>query len=412
MKNGQAYTWTGWLKAPMDGEFTFVIQYIGGSAAVKLYDGEEELAACGGTSRPGLNYQWAYFSSTNDGTTTASCKATLTAGKTYRLVVCAAAYYPEKDMPVVLSWLTPETQQQALDAAYAAIDRADTVVALVRAGGGGMPGFGVDVSLPFQDKQMLLDIQKRAKEAGKTLVVVTYGGTPYATQGWTEDCDALVCAFHPGQGGAVALAKLLAGEKNFGGKLSMTFPKRQEDTCLTFSREITKERIGDPQGPREPFTSHYTEGLNFGYRWNAVSGVEPGFAFGFGLSYTTFVYSDFTVRRTGDELDISLTVTNTGHMAGDEIVQVYLGPAAVPAYAQSPNRQLAAFFRAEDIRPGEHRPVQLHVALRELCFWDIRSPLVQREDGTRDKWVLAAGPRDVMIGASSQDIRYTETVEI
>ena len=412
LPKGQAFTWTGYLRAPMDGAYRFIIQYIGGSASVTVYEGDRETATCGGTSRPGLNYQWAYFSSTNDGTTTADCKVTLEAGKVYKLVVCGAAYFKEKDMPIVLSWITPDFPQRNLDAAHAAIKQADTVVALVRAGGGGMPSFGIELDLPFRDREMLSDIQQRAKSQGKKLVVVTYGGTPYPTEGWVEDCDGLVCAFHPGQGGAAALANLLSGQKNFGGKLCMTFPKRQEDTCLTCSEDIVKERVGYQDKPRAPFTSHYTEGLNFGYRWNAETGVEPGFAFGYGLSYTTFQYDDCKVERTENGLDVSLTVTNTGEMAGDEIVQVYLGQAGVPDYAQSPKQQLAAFLRVEDLCPGEKRAVRLQVKERALCYWDVRKPLTARPDGTKDKWVLAKGPRDVMIGAASNDIRYTASVEI
>ena len=412
LRQGQAYTWTGYLRAPMDGEYKFIIEYIGGSASVTVFDGEEEMATCGGTSRPGMNYQWAYFSSTNDGTTTADCRATLKADRVYRLVVCGAAYFKEKDMPIVLNWITPDLRRRNLEAAHTAVARADTVVALVRAGGGGMPSFGVELNLPFQDMDMLLDIQNAAKAMGKKLVVVTYGGTPYATEGWTENCDALVCAFHPGQGGAEALANLLSGKRNFSGRLCMTFPKRQEDTCLTFSEEIIRERVGYQEKPRAPFTSHYTERLNFGYRWNAETGVEPGFAFGSGLSYTTFRYGGFRVERSGDGLDVSLTVENTGKTAGDEIVQVYLGRAETADYIQSPEKQLAAFLRVEDIQPGETRAVNLHVAERELCVWDIAAPLTQRAGGTKDKWVLAKGPRDVMIGASSEDIRHTEAVVI
>ena len=189
-------------------------------------------------------------------------------------------------------------------------------------------------------------------------------------------------------------------------------PKRQEDTCLTFSEEIRKERVGHQEKPRAPFTSHYTEGPNFGYRWNEEAGVEPVFAFGYGLSYTTYQYDDFRVERTADGLDISLTVENTGNMAGDEIVQVYLGAAQVPSYAQSPQKQLAAFQRVENLLPGEARVVTVHVEEQELCYWDMQAPLTEHSDGTRDKWVLAEGPRGVMIGAASDDIRYTVSIEI
>lgn len=140
--------------------------------------------------------------------------------------------------------------------------------------------------------------------------------------------------------------------------------------------------------------------------------MEPGFAFGYGLSYTTYQYDNFRVERVADGLEISLTVENTGDMAGDEIVQVYLGKAIVPEYARSPKKQLAAFLRVEDIRPGEKRHISLQVSVRELCYWDIQVPLTARPDGTKDKWTLAKGPREVMIGASSDDIRYTVSIVI
>ena len=415
LKNGQAYTWKGYLAAPADGEYKFVIEYIGGSASFAIFEDDTELGRCGGTGRPGLNYQWAYFSTTNDGTTTADVTVSLKAGKLYHVVVCGAAYFAEKDLTVVLSWVTPGYHEALKAKALAAAQQADTIVALVRAGGGGMPSFGADVSLPFRDKDMLLTLEKLAKDAGKKLVVVTYGGTPVITGDWIDGCDAYVCAFHPGQGGANALASLLSGKKNFSGKLCMTFPKRHEDTALTASPEITKERVGDPQGDRAPFVSHYTEHLNFGYRWNEETGIAPGFAFGSGLSYTTFSYSDLKVtvaRNDSTTLELSLTVTNTGAVAGDEVVQVYLGAPEVAAYIHTSPKQLAAFTRTGELQPGEARTVQLTVRERDLSVWDILQPVTEHADGSRDKWVLAKGTRQVMVGAASDDIRLTAGVEI
>lgn len=119
-----------------------------------------------------------------------------------------------------------------------------------------------------------------------------------------------------------------------------------------------------------------------------------------------------SVERVETGVEVSLTVTNTGAMTGDEIVQVYLGQAQVPAYAQSPKKQLAAFLRVENIQPAESRRVTLHVTERELSYWDILQPLQARPDGTKDKWVLTTGSRDVMVGSSSDRILYTQTVEI
>lgn len=420
LRNGQAFTWTGYLKAPETGRFSFVLQYIGGSGSVAVFDGDKELGRAGGTGKPGLGYQWGYMSSTNDGTTTTRARVELEAGKVYKVVVCGAAYFWSKDLSLLLSWVTPNYHENTKNKALEAAKTADTVVILARTGGGGFPGFGANVTLSFQDKEMLLEVEAAAKAAGKKVVVVTYGANPVPTDGgWLENCQAYVCAFHPGQGGGKAIAELLSGEKNFGGKLCMTFPKRHEDTCLTETPEITKERVGDPdpeKGPRAPFVSHYTEGLNFGYRWNAETGVEPGFAFGSGISYTTFQYSDFAVEKAEDQgetvVDVSLTVTNTGKMAGDEIVQVYLGEAQVPEYAQSPKMQLSAFQRVEDIAPGESRPVSLRIRQRELSYWDIMVPVAAQPDGSQGKWVLAKGPREVMVGSASDSILFRQSVEV
>lgn len=420
LRKGQAFTWTGYLKAPETGRFSFVLQYIGGSGSVAVFDGDKELGRAGGTGKPGLGYQWGYMSSTNDGTSTTRARVVLEAGKVYKVVVCGAAYFWSKDLSLLLSWVTPNYHENTKQKALEAAKTADTVVVLARTGGGGFPGFGANVTLSFQDKEMLLEVEAAAKAAGKKVVVVTYGANPVTTDGgWLENCQAYVCAFHPGQGGGKAIAELLSGEKNFGGKLCMTFPKRHEDTCLTETPEITKERVGDPdpeKGPRAPFVSHYTEGLNFGYRWNAETGVEPGFAFGSGMSYTTFQYSDFAVKKAEVQgetvLDVTLTVTNTGKMAGDEIVQVYLGEAQVPEYAQSPKMQLSAFQRVEDIAPGESRPVSLRIRQRELSYWDIMAPVAEQPDGSQGKWILAQGPREVMVGAASDKILFRQSVEV
>ena len=96
-------------------------------------------------------------------------------------------------------------------------------------------------------------------------------------------------------------------------------------------------------------------------------------------------------------IDVSVKVTNTGDVAGDEIVQVYLGAADVPEGVQTVEKQLAAFARVEDIQPGESKTAEMTINERMLSYWDASLELIEREDGTKDKWVLATGERDVMI---------------
>ena len=155
-----------------------------------------------------------------------------------------------------------------------------------------------------------------------------------------------------------------------------------------------------------------SEGIFTGYRWYDKYGVKPLFPFGHGLSYTTFAYSDLKIRPAGDTFEVSLTVTNTGDRAGDEIVQLYLGKTDVPEHVQIAEKQLASFTRLKDLQPGESRQAHMTIDPRMLCYWDPAMLLQTREDGTKDKWVRAAGRRAVYVGASAADIRLEAEIEV
>jgi beta-glucosidase len=135
-----------------------------------------------------------------------------------------------------------------------------------------------------------------------------------------------------------------------------------------------------------------------GYRWFDKQNLAPMFAFGYGLSYSSFAYSRPRVTGTTDGgLDVSFTVRNTGRLVGDEVPQVYLGPPEQPTGdAQFAIRALAAFDRIS-IAPGQSRNVTLHVPLRRLQYWS----------ASQSQWVTASGKRRVYIGASSRDVRLT-----
>ena len=151
-----------------------------------------------------------------------------------------------------------------------------------------------------------------------------------------------------------------------------------------------------PSAPRSASTAatRYSEGIFIGYRWFDRLGLEPLFPFGYGLSYTSFEYSDLTISRAADGgLDAHFDVRNTGTVASDEVPQLYLGaPTPAPADAQFARRALAAFERVP-LAAGESKPVTLHVALRALQYWSA--------DGHR--WLTAPGRRLVYVGASSRE---------
>ncbi len=142
----------------------------------------------------------------------------------------------------------------------------------------------------------------------------------------------------------------------------------------------------------------YSEGIFMGYRWFDRQKLDPLFPFGYGLSYSGFVYSKPKVVRALDGgLDVSFVLRNAGKAAGDEVPQVYLGPPdASPAGAQFAVKALAAFDRVR-VEPGQSKNISLHVPLRRLQYWS----------ASEAKWVTAPGARTVYVSASSRDVRLT-----
>jgi beta-glucosidase len=146
----------------------------------------------------------------------------------------------------------------------------------------------------------------------------------------------------------------------------------------------------------------YSEGVNVGYRWFDKEKIDPLFAFGHGLSYTTFAYSGLKVEKASDGgLDVMVNIKNTGRADSDEVPQVYLGaPSEIPAGVQFPVRTLAAFDRIH-LAAGEAKAVTLHVVSRQLQYWSTKG----------SKWVTATGKRTVSVGASSRDLRVEQTID-
>jgi beta-glucosidase len=150
-------------------------------------------------------------------------------------------------------------------------------------------------------------------------------------------------------------------------------------------------------------TTTYTEGIYVGYRWYDQQHQTPLFPFGYGLSYTSFSYSDLNSAPAPDGgVDVWFRVTNAGGVTGDEVPQVYLGaPARAPAGVAFADKALAAYARIT-LRPGQSKIVRLHVPLRQLQYWDTSSAA----------WVTAAGPRPLYIGTSERSAGLTTTITV
>ncbi len=410
---GSAYTWKGYLRAEETGMTLINLQNMGGDVSVELFDGERRIMSAGGGNEFGHGAQWEFDLPTAEGLASEKRTVELKAGRAYRLLITAHACYPEKDLQLRLAWYTPGMAEQDRASALAAVREHKTVIYFARMGILGHLGSApVGYDLRVNDLDDLLAVQAEAKAAGNRFIVALNSRSAFSLEGgWLEGTDALLALFYGGQAQNQALAELLLGRKNCSGKLCVTIPRTSTDLCTHFDDTTRLERWGEQVQGRD-FSVRYSEGLDFGYRWNARAGVEPGYPFGFGLSYTDFLYSDFSVTPAGKGFDVALRVTNSGAAAGDEIVQVYLGEAKVPGHIRCAKVQLVGFARLEDLGAGESRRCVIHVGERMLSYWDPAMPLQLRPDGTKDKWVRALGQRELLVGASSADIRFRSLITV
>jgi beta-glucosidase len=229
------------------------------------------------------------------------------------------------------------------------------------------------------------ELIRAVAKANPNTVVVVNAGAP-VTMPWFTDVPAVIEAFYPGMEGGNAIARVLLGEVNPSGKLPVTFPKRLEDTPAFNNYPGGKEVL-------------YGEGIFVGYRHYDQRDIQPLFPFGYGLSYTTFAFSDLKVPgqvERGEPVSVTVTVTNTGAVAGKEVVQVYVSDNA--SSLPRPPKELKGFQKVS-LAAGESKTITLTLDERALSFYD----------PYQSKWVAEPGKYEILVGSSSRDIRAKAT---
>ncbi|PTY05185.1 glycosyl hydrolase [Opitutaceae bacterium EW11] len=248
---------------------------------------------------------------------------------------------------------------------------------------------------------------KRAVALNSRTIVLVNSGSGIRMTDWNEQAAAILYCWYPGQIGYRALAEVLTGETNPSGKLPMTVEKRFEDSpgygYLPEGQALYTgwEPDNDMSQPIRDVV--YKEGVFVGYRWYEAKKIQPLYAFGHGLSYTTFHYSDLKVGPAAvapdDRVNVEFTVKNTGLTAGTEVAQLYV--REVHASVPRPEKELKGFSRVT-LKPGESRTVRLRVPARDFAYWDVN----------RHGWNTAAGEYRIFVGGASDQIKLEGSVSV
>jgi beta-glucosidase len=232
-----------------------------------------------------------------------------------------------------------------------------------------------------------------------TIVVLETGGP--VTMPWADQVAGIFASWYPGIGGGQAIANLLFGDVNPSGKLPVSFAKRDADLPHPEIAGMDLKPVavkGEPGNEKRlpPFDVNYTEGAKVGYKWFESQHIQPLFAFGYGLSYSTYEYSGLTVAANGKE--VSFNVKNAGSRAGTEIAEVY---AALPSAAGESYKRLVAFDRVA-LAPGESKTVTLKIDPLYLSVFNVG----------KDGWDLLPGDYNILVGSSSNETPLNASVSI
>ena len=295
----------------------------------------------------------------------------------------------------------PELAISQTDLAQYANDADVAVITIGRnAGEGADRKLDNDYYLSSAEKDLIKSVSDAFHAKGKKVVIVLNIGGVIEVASWRDEVDAILLAWQPGLEAGNAITDVLSGKVNPSGKLATTFPIDYKDvpSAKNFpGKEFPDQATGEGFRRQMPAEVTYEDGIYVGYRYYNTFKVAPAYEFGYGSSYTKFNYSNLKLSSTdfNEKEGVTVTVTNTGKVAGKEVVQLYLSAPAKKM--DKPVIELKAFGKTRLLKPGQSQTLSFEISPKDLASYDVQN----------EEWVAESGNYVVSIGASSKDIKQT-----
>ena len=276
------------------------------------------------------------------------------------------------------------------------------VITLGRISGEFMDRKAADFNLSDSERKLIEQVCEIYHKANKQVVVLLNIGGVIETASWNQLPDAILCAWQAGQEGGNSVVDVLSGKQSPSGKFTMTWPVKFTDAYSSKNFPIDQDPRIDMMNQGQKGTvknvdyTDYEEDIYVGYRYFDSFEVPVSYPFGFGLSYTTFEYSDAKIAQKNDVYDVTVTVKNTGDREGKEVVELFVAAPDSKA-ANKPVKELKAFAKTKNLKPGESETITLSVAAADLASFDEAA----------SAWVVAEGEYQFLVAASAQDIKAT-----
>ena len=280
------------------------------------------------------------------------------------------------------------------------------IITIGRQAGEGMDRENIigEFELTQDERDMITRISDVFHAKGKKVIVVINSGSVMETASWRDRVDAILVAWQPGIEGGNSVADILSGKVNPSGKLTMTWPISVYDhpSTANYAKKYdmyTYTNMQDGSKPGVDFNNH-EEDIYVGYRYFDTFKKNVAYPFGFGLSYTTFEMGKPIVKAKGNNIEISVTVKNTGRAAGKQVAQVYV-TAPKGAY-EKPAKELKAFGKTRELKPGESQTLKMTLEKRDLASFD----------EANSQWKVDAGNYLFQIGTDVETIKGTATLKV